>query len=61
MPASTPLAWPELYLLEHPRELNYASVPERLSADFDDPWAEIDRAARALPKLGAARGTPRGR
>jgi DNA ligase D len=50
VPASTPLAWSELDLIESPRELDYATVPERLSADFDDPWAEIDRAARALTK-----------
>ena len=61
VPASTPLAWSELDLLEHPRELNYTTVPERLSDDFDDPWAGIDDAARALPKLGAAKRTPRGR
>jgi bifunctional non-homologous end joining protein LigD len=51
VPASTPLAWSELDLLEHPRDLNYATVPERLSPDFDDPWADIDDAARRLPKF----------
>jgi DNA ligase D len=61
VPASTPLSWPELELLEHPRELNYATVPERLNPDFDDPWAEIEDAARTLPKLGAAERTPRSR
>jgi bifunctional non-homologous end joining protein LigD len=50
VPASTPLAWSELDLIEHPRELNYATVPERLSDDFDDPWADIDRAARTITK-----------
>ena len=50
VPASTPLAWSELDLFENPRELNYATVPERLSEDFEDPWADIDRAARALTK-----------
>jgi bifunctional non-homologous end joining protein LigD len=50
VPASTPLAWSELDLIENPRDLNYATVPERLSADLDDPWADIDRAARALTK-----------
>jgi DNA ligase D len=59
VPASTPLAWSELDLLEHPRELNYVTVPERLSDDFDDPWAEIDRAARALPRLGETKRTTR--
>jgi bifunctional non-homologous end joining protein LigD len=56
VPASTPLSWSELDLLEHPRELNYATVPERLSDDFDDPWAGIDRAARAIPKFRGPKG-----
>jgi DNA primase len=55
VPASTPLSWSELDLLDHPRELNYATVPERLSDDFD-PWAEIDAAARGLPKFRGAKG-----
>ena len=50
VPASTPLAWSELDLLENPRELNYLTVPERLSEDFEDPWADIDRAARTITK-----------
>jgi bifunctional non-homologous end joining protein LigD len=50
VPASTPLAWSELDLIDNPRALDYATVPERLSEDFDDPWADIDRAARALTK-----------
>jgi bifunctional non-homologous end joining protein LigD len=50
VPASTPLAWSELDLIENPRDLNYATVPERLSDDFDDPWADIDRAARTITK-----------
>jgi bifunctional non-homologous end joining protein LigD len=48
--ASTPLAWSELDLVENPRDFDYATVPERLSADFEDPWADIDRASRALTK-----------
>jgi DNA ligase D len=51
VPASTPLAWSELDLIESPRDLNYATVPERLRDDFDDPWVDIDAAARALPNL----------
>jgi DNA ligase D len=50
VPASTPLAWSELDLIENPRELDYATVPARLSEEFEDPWADIDRAARALTK-----------
>jgi DNA ligase D len=50
VPVSTPLAWSELDLVDNPRDLNYATVPERLSDDFDDPWADIDRIARALTK-----------
>ena len=50
VPASVPLAWSELDLLENPRDLDYATVPARLSEDFVDPWADIDRAARALTK-----------
>jgi bifunctional non-homologous end joining protein LigD len=50
VPASTPLAWSELDALEHPSELDYATVPARLGDQFEDPWAEIDRAARALTK-----------
>jgi DNA ligase D len=61
VPASTPLAWSELDRLEHPRELNYATVPERLSEDFADPWSGIDDAARALPKLGGAERARRAR
>ena len=37
-------------LIDDPRALNYATVPERLSKSFVDPWADIDRAARALTK-----------
>ena len=50
VPASTPLAWSELALLESPRDLNWATVPERLADGFADPWAGIDAAARALTK-----------
>ena len=61
MPASTPLAWAELDRLEHPHELNYMTVPERLSDDFADPWFGIDDAARALPKLGGSERARRAR
>ena len=57
VPASTPLAWNELSDLDDPRDLNWATVPARVEeGDFVDPWAGIDEAARALPKLGATRG-----
>jgi DNA ligase D len=49
-PASTPLGWEELQRLDDPADLNYASVPERLASGLVDPWAEIDKAARPLPK-----------
>jgi DNA ligase D len=50
VPASTPLAWDELSTIDDPADLNYATVPERLAAGAPDPWAGIDRAARALTK-----------
>jgi DNA ligase D len=50
VPASTPLAWSELDLIDTPRDLNYATVPARLGDEFEDPWADIDAAARALSK-----------
>ncbi|MGH6886515.1 MAG: hypothetical protein ACREGK_10630, partial [Geminicoccales bacterium] len=50
VPASTPLAWSELDAIDHPADLDYATVAARLGEDFVDPWAGIDRAARALTK-----------
>jgi len=51
VPASTPLAWEELVLMDDPKDLDWATVPERLEqAGFADPWAGIDAAARALTK-----------
>ena len=49
-PASTPLAWDELGQLDDPADLNYATVPERLATGLVDPWAGIERSARALPR-----------
>jgi DNA ligase D len=60
VPASTPLAWSELDAIEHPSDLNWATVPERLGDDVVDPWAGIDGAARALPKLADDKGRVRG-
>jgi bifunctional non-homologous end joining protein LigD len=51
VPASTPLAWDELSELDHPRDLSWRTVPERLeAADFVDPWDGIDAVASALNK-----------
>jgi DNA ligase D len=50
VPASTPLTWSELDAIDHPADLDYATVPARLDYQFVDPWAGIDRAARALTK-----------
>jgi bifunctional non-homologous end joining protein LigD len=51
VPASTPLAWAEVAELDDAKDLNWATVPERLAQDgFVDPWAGIDAAARALTK-----------
>ena len=51
VPASTPLAWEELALVDDPKDLDWATVPERLEqAGFADPWAGIDAAARVLTK-----------
>ncbi|MDX1539817.1 MAG: DNA ligase D [Geminicoccaceae bacterium] len=48
---STPLSWKELESIDDPAELTYATVPDRLdAAGFVDPWAEIDRSAKALSK-----------
>jgi DNA ligase D len=50
VPASTPLAWEELSQVDDPADLNYATVPERLASGHVDPWAGIDRSARALTR-----------
>ena len=56
VPASTPLAWSELDLLEHPRELNYATVPERLSATSTTLGGDRRGAARAWGGGGGGGG-----
>jgi bifunctional non-homologous end joining protein LigD len=61
VPASTPVGWSELDAIDHAADLNYASVPERLTDDFVDPWAGIGEAARALPKFGDTKRSTRGR
>ena len=47
-PAATPVAWAELRDIGDPRELDYATVPERLSRA--DPWRDIDGSAKRLTK-----------
>jgi bifunctional non-homologous end joining protein LigD len=49
-PVATPLAWDELRDPGlGPRRWTLRTIPARL-AEHGDPWAEIDRHARALPK-----------
>ncbi|HEX5078843.1 MAG TPA: DNA ligase D [Geminicoccaceae bacterium] len=49
VPASTPLAWEEIAKIDDPADLNYATVPVRLT-EVEDPWAELARSARPLTK-----------
>jgi DNA ligase D len=49
VPASTPVSWEELREIDHPADLNYATVPVRLTK-VDDPWAGLAGSARALTK-----------
>jgi DNA ligase D len=48
-PASTPLAWPEIEEIDDPADLNYSTVPVRLT-EVDDPWTELPGSARSLTK-----------
>lgn len=48
-PVATPLTWDELAALDDPRAADWRSVPARLDALHDDPWAGIDGAAVRLP------------
>jgi bifunctional non-homologous end joining protein LigD len=48
-PASTPVTWDELVEIDEAADLNYATVPVRLT-EVDDPWAELARSARPLTK-----------
>jgi bifunctional non-homologous end joining protein LigD len=49
-PVATPLAWEELEDPQlHPRRWTLRTLPDRL-ADRGDPWADIARHARALPR-----------
>jgi bifunctional non-homologous end joining protein LigD len=49
VPASTPLAWDEIAEIDDPADLNYATVPVRLT-EVEDPWAELAQSARPLTK-----------
>jgi bifunctional non-homologous end joining protein LigD len=49
VPASTPLAWDELDDIDDPADLNYSTVPVRLT-ELADPWAELAGSARSLTK-----------
>ena len=47
-PAATPVDWDELRDIEDPRELDYATVPERLARA--NPWRNLETSARRLTK-----------
>ena len=47
-PAATPVEWDELRDIEDPRELDYATVTERLARA--DPWRNLENSARRLTK-----------
>jgi bifunctional non-homologous end joining protein LigD len=49
VPASTPVSWEELVDIDDPADLNYATVPVRLT-EVEDPWAELAQSARPLTK-----------
>jgi bifunctional non-homologous end joining protein LigD len=49
VPASTPVSWEELVDIDDPADLNYATVPVRLT-EVEDPWAELAHSARPLTK-----------
>jgi bifunctional non-homologous end joining protein LigD len=48
-PASTPLTWREIEEIDDPADLNYSTVPVRLT-EVDDPWAELAGSARSLTR-----------
>jgi bifunctional non-homologous end joining protein LigD len=49
VPASTPLSWEEIAEIDGPADLNYSTVPVRLT-EVDDPWADLAQSARPLTK-----------
>ena len=48
LPASAPLRWEDLEVIDAPGDLNYSSLPGLVEAT-GDPWADIEDAARDLP------------
>jgi DNA primase len=46
---STPLAWDELDDIDDPADLNYSTVPVRLT-ELADPWADLAASARSWTK-----------
>ncbi|HEY3397935.1 MAG TPA: non-homologous end-joining DNA ligase [Armatimonadota bacterium] len=49
-PVSTPLFWEELGSGLHPEQLNVATVPDRLAAQEQDPWAAMRKLRQRLPE-----------
>ncbi len=49
VPVSTPLGWHELGDIDDAADLNYSTVPRRLT-ELADPWAELAGSARSLTK-----------
>ncbi len=48
-PVSTPLTWHEIEEIDDPADLNYSTVPVRLT-EVDDPWAELAGSACSLTR-----------
>lgn len=49
-PIATPLHWDELTARMHPQKFTIKNIFKRL-ARIDDPWKDITKSARSLPKL----------
>ncbi|MGZ8996370.1 MAG: non-homologous end-joining DNA ligase LigD [Rhodospirillales bacterium] len=45
---ATPLHWEEVEVLDDPAELNFSTVPERLSTLTADPWGAMADAEASL-------------
>jgi DNA primase len=52
LPASAPLSWQDLEVIDAPGDLNYSSLPVLVAAT-GDPWADIEKSAA---DLAAAQG-----
>ena len=50
--AATPLHWEEVEALDDPAELNFRTVPERLSTLAADPWGGMADATPIRPLAG---------